>query len=265
MKYLSYWPSQFRYLVYPLFFVFLVGQERDVVNITRHIGHTLDAEENLHYDVFTDIPNFESAQFFEINPDRYEARISYVEYTNTKLSKRAFTLKSFTALQFRLNQMPQITNEIRESYQKNLTYLRTKDILESIPTGQYVSVKHINGKWIRGTLLSFNKNILKLQTPFAIKSVPITKMERINYREEIISRPEWRLSIYGIAAIMGLGMMESWNRQTNPEWGPKWHNRFMGSIFGLVAGAEVYDTSMILLSKKTQFGLTPAELDKLHR
>ena len=31
------------------------------------------------------------------------------------------------------------------------------------------------------------------------------------------------------------------------------------------AGAEVYDTSMILLSKKTQFGLTPSELDKLNR
>ncbi|SVD66980.1 uncharacterized protein METZ01_LOCUS419834, partial [marine metagenome] len=26
----------------------------------------------------------------------------------------------------------------------------------------------------------------------------------------------------------------------------------------------VYDTSMILLSKKTQFGLTPAELDKIN-
>jgi uncharacterized membrane protein required for colicin V production len=45
----------------------------------------------------------------------------------------------------------------------------------------------------------------------------------------------------------------------------KWHNRFMGAIFGLVAGAEVYDTSMILLSKKTQFGLTPEEMDKLNR
>ena len=35
--------------------------------------------------------------------------------------------------------------------------------------------------------------------------------------------------------------------------------------FGLVSGSEVYNTTMILLSKKTQFGLTPAELDKLNR
>ena len=65
--------------------------------------------------------------------------------------------------------------------------------------------------------------------------------------------------------FLGFGVMEFWNRQTNPSFGPKWHNRFMGAIFGLIAGAEVYDTSMILLSKKTQFGLTPAELDKLNR
>jgi len=90
-------------------------------------------------------------------------------------------------------------------------------------------------------------------------------MERINFRETIISKPEWKKKVYGLAALMGLGLMESWNRQTNPEWGYKWHNRFMGAIFGLFAGAEIYDTSMILLSKKTQFELTPAELDKLNR
>ena len=71
--------------------------------------------------------------------------------------------------------------------------------------------------------------------------------------------------MYGVAAFLGFVVMESWNQQTNPSFGPKWHNRFVGATFGLIAGAEVYDTSMILLSKKTQFGLTPAELDKLNR
>ena len=59
--------------------------------------------------------------------------------------------------------------------------------------------------------------------------------------------------------------METWNRQTSPDWGYRWHNRFIGATLGLVAGAEVYDISMILLTKKTQFGLTPEELDKLNR
>ena len=158
-----------------------------------------------------------------------------------------------------------LTDGIRRSYRENLTYLRTKEVLENIPTGQYVSVKHQNGKWISGTLLSYRNDKLSLQTPFAVRQIPIINMERINYREEIIKRPEWKLTMYGVAAFLGFGVMEFWNWQTNPSFGPKWHNRFMGAIFGLIAGAEVYDTSMILLSKKTQFGLTPAELDKLNR
>lgn len=264
-RYLNYWKIPYKYILSVLLILPLMGQKREVITITTHIGHTLDAEENIYYSVFTDIPNFESAQFIEINPNRIEARISFVEYTNKKVSRRAYNLKEFSNLQFRLKQIPKITDEIRESFRKNLTYLRTKEVLENIPTGQYVSVKHRNGKWIRGTLLSYKKERLLLQMPFAVENIHISKMERINFREKIVERPEWKMAIYGIAAFMGFALMESWNRQTIPDWGPKWRNRFMGAIFGLVAGSEVYNTTMILLSKKTQFGLTPAELDKLNR
>lgn len=243
----------------------LMGQKGEIIPLTKHIGFTLDAEENLYYEVFPDIHNFKSAQFFEINNNRIEARITFIDYTQIKVSRKAYNVKQLIRLQNQLNQKPMLTDEIRRSYRENLTYLRTKEILDNIPTGQYVSVKHQNGKWINGTLLSYRNDKLLLQTPFAVRQIPITNMERINYREEIIKRPEWKLRMYGVAAFLGFVVMESWNRQTNPSFGPKWHNRFVGAIFGLIAGAEVYDTSMILLSKKTQFGLTPAELDKLNR
>lgn len=76
--------------------------------------------------MFPDISNFESAQFFEINNNRIETRISFVEYTRIKVSRRAYTQKEFIDLQIRLNQMPEITEEIRESFRKNLTYLRDR-------------------------------------------------------------------------------------------------------------------------------------------
>lgn len=262
---MNHWKNLFKPLLILGLIFPLIGQQGEVLPLTKHVGYTLDAEENQYYEVFPEISNFESAQFFEINNNRIEARISFVEYTRIKVSRRAYTQKEFIDLQIRLNQMPEITEEIRESFRKNLTYLRTEEILENIQTGQYVSVKHRNGKWVRGTLLSYQKERLLLQTPFAIKQIPISKMERINYREKIIQRPEWKMHFYGLAAVLGFGLMESWNRQTQPAWGQQWHNRFLGAIFGLIAGAEVYDTSMILLSKKTQFGLTPAELDKINR
>ncbi len=250
-----------------LFFIALIlplySQDGEVLNISKHIGHTLDAEENLYYNVFSNIPNFNDAQFFQVKPNQIIARISFIDYTKIKITRKVFSLKKFTDLQIRLNKKPQITDKIRESFADNLTYLRTKHVLENISVGQYVSVKTLSNRWVKGTLLSFKKNTLSLQTPYSIKRIPMTQMERINYRENIIIRPDWKIYFYGFAAIIGYTLIERWNIQTTPEWGVKWHNRFSGAIFGLFAGAEVYDTSMILLSKKTQFGLTPKETDNL--
>ena len=263
MRFMHYLNRLLKY--YTLFFSFVLCQNPDIIELTKHVGYTLDAEENKYYQVFNDISNFESAQFFQLEPDIIEARISYLEYTRIKISRKRFDLKSFVDLQFRLNTMPKITDEIRESFRKNLTYLRTKDILKNIPIGQYVEVRHISGHSVRGTLLSFNRDRLYIQTPVSVKVVKITSMERITYREKIIDRPEWQKLIYSSAAVAGLLMMELWNRQTNPLWGYRWHNRFIGATFGLLVGAEAYNTSMILLSKKTKFGLSSEDLEKLNR
>ena len=69
-RYLNYWKIPYKYILSVLLILPLMGQKREVITITTHIGHTLDAEENIHYSVFADIPNFESAQFIEINPNR---------------------------------------------------------------------------------------------------------------------------------------------------------------------------------------------------
>ncbi len=243
---------------------FGLSQNEEIVEITKHIGFTLDAEENRYYAVFNDISNFESAQFFQLDNGQIESRISYLEFTRTKISRKKFDLKTFVDLQLRLNFLPPITKDIRESYRKNLTYLRTKEILKNIPVGQFVEVNHVNGKKIRGTLLNFSKDRLYIQTPINVKRIKITSMERITFREKIIDQPELQKLIYAISALIGFAAMEVWNQQTNPIWGYRWHNRFIGGIFGLLAGSELYDTTMILLSKKTKFGLSSQELEKLN-
>ena len=243
----------------------ILAQNSEIVQLTKHIGFTLDAEENKYYEVFTNIPNFESAQFFQINTDTIQSRISYLEFTRKKISIKNFTAKSFVDLQIRLSKKSPITDEIRDSYRKNLTYLRTKDILANIPKGQFVEVNHINGKKVKGTLISFNKDRLFIQTPMSVKMIKMTSMERITYRNKIIDRPEWQKFIYSGAALLGLMMMELWNRQTDPIWAYRWHNRFFGATLGLLAGAELYDTSMIIMTKKTKFGLSSSELEKLNR
>lgn len=241
----------------------LWAQEPGIIALTNQIGYTLDAVENKYYGVFTDIPGFESAQFIEINPNRYEVRIVFVEYTRKKISKRAFNLRELNDLQIRLKQMRPITEEDREAMREDFTYLKVEETLNNIPKGQYVNIKHWSGKRINGTLLYYGKQKLIIQTPVSMETVPVWEMERISYRKNIVDRPNWKLKIYGIAALAGLMLMETWNVQTNPRAEMVWHNRFMGAAIGTLAGAEVYDTIMILISPKTYFALTPAEMEKL--
>ena len=62
----------------------LDAQSEQVIPLSNHIGYDLDAEENLYYQIFTDIPSFESAKFFMVSKDRIEARISFVEFSQIK-------------------------------------------------------------------------------------------------------------------------------------------------------------------------------------
>jgi hypothetical protein len=153
----------------------LWGQQGEIVQLTKHIGFTLDAEENQYYQVYPEIANFESAQFFEINNNRIESRVSFVEYTRVKISKRAYTQREFIGLQMRIKQLPKITEEIRESFRKNLTYLRTKDVLTNIPTGQYVSVETIkmgNGSGVLYYLTKKNDYYSKHRLPLNLYRLP---------------------------------------------------------------------------------------------
>ena len=79
MRFMHYLNRLLKY--YTLFFSFVLCQNPDIIELTKHVGYTLDAEENKYYQVFNDISNFESAQFFQLEPDIIEARISYLEYT----------------------------------------------------------------------------------------------------------------------------------------------------------------------------------------
>ena len=124
-------------------------------------------------------------------------------------------------------------------------------------------IENKNFKKIKGTLLGFSRDRLFIQTRISVKQIPITRMVKISYREVIAQKPELKGYVYGAAAFLGFILMESWNRQTRPDWQYKWNNRFSGLILGLIGGAELYDTAMILITPKTNFSLTSSEQERI--
>ncbi len=243
----------------------LVAQQGEIIPLSAKVGTVIDAEENAFYNIFPEIKGFESAQFYQVRPNRIVARIVFVEYTNKRITRKAFTLRQFTELQNSVNRFPMITDKDRKALGENFSYLETVAVLESIPLNQYVSVKHRNGKRITGTLLSFDGKWLEIQTPVSIVSLPIWNLERISYRQKLVKHPRWKPVIFIMCAATGLGLSEIWNVQTNPRIEMVWHFRFLGTVLGLLAASEVMNSVDILATPKQVFALTPAEMDRLKK
>lgn len=246
-----------------LFLTILFSQEGEIIPLSQKVGMTLDAEENLFYQVFTDINGFENAQFYELNPHTILINISFVEFSQQKTAKRKIPMIDFLKMKEHVDLQSTITDQDRKNIHLNLTYLDTDQILSHIKPDQFVKVAHRSGRTIRGTLKSYGDKMIHIQTPVALESIPIWDMSAISYRENFIEKKNWKLPIYGLTALFAVSMAEVWNEQTRPENEYIWHFRFLGSVLGLLAGSEVYRTVNVLISPKTLFSLTPEEMNKL--
>jgi len=251
------------FILHAIFCAIVFGQEGEIIPLSHKVGLTLDAEENLFYNVISDIDGFESAQFYEVNTKTVIARFSYVQYSQQKTSKRKYKMIDFLRMKEAVDVQPIITAEDRLLVNENLTYLRTDDILSTIKEDQYIIIHHRSGRRISGTLKSYGEKILAIQTPVSLEKIPIWDMESISYREGINYHSNWKFPLYAFSALAGLILAESWNEQTRPHIDSVWYNRFLGSMAGLLAGSEAFQTFNVLTSPKTYFALTPEEMDRL--
>ena len=252
-----------KFILTVFFGAIIFGQEGEIIPLSQKVGLTLDAEENLFYNVYSDIDGFESAQFYEVSIKTVIARITYVQYAQQKTSKRKYTMMEFLRMKEAVDVQPFITAEDRRMVKENLTYLQTDEILDGIQEDQYVTIHHRSGRRIRGTLKKYSDKMLAIQTPVSLEKIPIWDMESISYRESIKNRSSWEYPLYAFSALAGLALAEGWNEQTRPYIDSIWHYRFLGAMSGLLAGSEAFQTFNVLTSPKIIFALTPEEMDSL--
>ncbi len=239
------------------------SQSPEIIPLSAKVGTTIDAEENIVFGIFQDVIGFESAQIFALPDDTYQVKIAYLKSGRIKIKTLNYTFDKFIRLKHMIDRKPAITMKDRQEIYENLTYLRTSEILEEIPTGQYVIIKHVSGKKIRGILLPSVDHSLQIQTPVQVLDFPYHQVSGIAYREFFNIRYGWRKWIYTAGALMGLGLAEVWNGHTNPVPEMGWHYRFMGILLGLLGGREMYEAVNILTSPKTHFTLSPEEVQKI--
>ncbi len=241
----------------------LSAQTPDIIPLSKKVGLTVDAEENVFFRIFPNIDGFYSAQFYEAGKNKIIIQIVFIDFSQRSVRRRSLTMREFIELQHHVDVQPPITDRDREGIRKNLTYLTTVNILKSIPPDQFIIIKHRTGKKIRGALIGLEKRQLSIQTPISVETIPIWDMASITYRKKIRELPKLKGFLYALSALGGVILAEVWNEQTRPRIDQVWHFRFIGTVLGILTGAETYQAVNIISSPKTFFALTPEEMDKL--
>ena len=133
------------YLLLLFFIAFINAQTPDIIPLSKKVGLTVDAEENIYYRIFNDIDGFFSAQFYDVGKNKVIVQIVFVDFSQKSVRRQSMTMKEFINLQHHVDAQPYITDIDRDAISKNLTYLTTIDIIESIPNDQFIVIEHRSG------------------------------------------------------------------------------------------------------------------------
>ena len=253
-------------LIYSLLFIFVAfihAQTPDIIPLSKKVGLTVDAEENIFYRIFNDIDGFYSAQFYDVGKNKIIVQIVFVDFSQKSVRRRSMTTEEFIDLKHHVDAQPYITDIDRQAISENLTYLTTVSIIESIPHDQYIVIEHRSGKKVRGSVLGVEDRLISIQTPISVETIPIWDMASLTYKKEIREIPKIKGFLYAVSALGGVILAEIWNEQTRPRIDLIWHFRFIGTVLGTLFGAETYQAVNIISSPSTFFALTPEEMDKL--
>lgn len=241
----------------------LTGQNDEIVMLSKKVGTVLDAEEKEILGLFPHVDGFESAQFIDLGGGRYRVKIVMVDHTRSRVLTRTIGWPQFFRMKRVADAHPEITDEMRREHREKLAYLRVRQSVERIPPSTYSTIRHVSGRKIRGTFVSYDKGIISFQAPTRRIRFPLSELESISYRPFIDDGNTVKRALsFALGAVAGLALGELWNQQSRPSTDRVWHNRFSGVILGLVSGSELFEAVTILTSPRKFIAFTQAEVRK---
>lgn len=216
----------------------------------------IDVEENYFYRIFPDIPGFESAQIYEVSPDRYIARIVTVEYSRRKVIRKQFDFRGFFNLHIYIDHQPVMTETDRKNAGLDLAFLHADKILSEIDIGTHITIRRRGGLWTSGELLSYEVHNLHLKTFFSDRTISIYEIKKVSFREKTVERSSWKPTVFGITAALGLSAAEAWNRTQEPRAETVWFYRSIGTVSGLLIAPKIYRKINVILTPKRSYKLS---------
>ena len=251
-----------------LFFFVLVTilkSQDEIAILSPRVGTLVDIHENRFYSIFPKVRNFTSAQIYLKNRNDYKVRIEVNRKGKKKTFEKNMSLKQFTRFQNKINRQPEFTKEAREIMYAGMDFLRAADILNEIRKPQYVKIIHTDSQRLKGTLVSFENDLVAVQTARTIEKVDLNDIERISYKLYSKEFLGLRSYIYVLSGISGLKVASIYNSQRNPRLDESWYYKFYGIVVGLIFSGELYEALATVLTPSETFILSQDEYEQNYK
>ena len=98
--------------------VVLSAQTPDIIPLSKKVGLTVDAEENVFFRIFPDIDGFYSAQFYDAGKNKIVIQIVFIDFSQRSVRRRSLTVNEFIELQHHVDVQPPITDRDRAGIAK---------------------------------------------------------------------------------------------------------------------------------------------------
>ena len=253
-------------IIFSLFIFLAFGYSQDEVMIlSPRVGTIIDIHENRFYRIFPKVRKFYSAQIYSTSDLKYKVRIVVNRKGKQKTYEKKMSLEQFTRFQNKVNSQPEFTKQAREIMYAGMDFLRAAQIITDLPKPQYIKIIHNGNKRLRGTLVSFENNIVNVQTGRSLEKIDLDNVELISYR---LSDNEFlgvKPYIYGLSGAIGLRMAALYNSQRSPRLDESWYYRFYGITLGLIFSGELYDALSTILTPTETFILSQEKYEKNKR
>tara|TARA_Y100001970_G_scaffold98917_1_gene124437 strand:+ start:917 stop:1693 length:777 start_codon:yes stop_codon:yes gene_type:complete len=248
-----------------LFFVSGYSQGDEIVILSPRVGTIIDIHENRFYRIFPKIRQFISAQIYSTSDLHYKVRIVVNRKGKKKTYEKKMSLKQFTRFQNKVNAQPEFTEQEREIMYAGMDFLRAAQIITDLPKPQYVKMIHSGNKRLRGTLVSFDNNIVSVQTGRSQEQIDLDNIELISYRLSDNEFLGLKAYIYAFSGAIGLRIAGLYNSQRSPRLDESWYYRFYGITMGLLFSGELYDVLSTILTPTETFILSQDKYEKNKR
>lgn len=250
-----------------LLLIFLAsGYSRDeVVILSPRVGTIIDIHENRFYRIFPKVRKFYSAQIYSTSDLKYKVRFVVNRLGGKKTYEKKMSLEQFTRFQNKVNSQPEFTKQAKEIMYAGMDFLRAAKIITDLPKPQYVKVVHNGNKRLKGTLISFENNIVNVQTGRCLEKIDLDNVELISYRlynSEFLGLKPYIITLSG---LIGLGAAGLYNTQRSPRLDESWYYRFYGVSLGLIFSSELYAALSTILTPTETFILSQEEYEQKNR